>query len=423
MKLKIEHVLMTGIVACLATGTTLLIGNSYDAYGKTIAEQTEDTMLTKEVFAGSASFMRGNIETNEYLKNMVSDVTITAGSGTALTMAMENVVNVQAAPVEEVTAEAAQPQNSEWSNKVMAKVEDSANIRVNADSDSELVGRLPQGASAEIIERGNEWTKISSGKVTGFVKNDYLAFDDEAKQIADSIGKKATVTTETLRVRREANGEAEVVDLASAGDTFKVVSEEADWIAVEKDGTTGFVAAEFVAVDYNLISAKSIEEERAEERAKEEAEKKAIAKARAAEEKAAKKASKNVKVDTTQREALMAEADDVTLLAALIQVEAGGQSYECQLAVGSVIVNRVNSSRFPNSISGVIYQSGQFPGAHNGKVARVLANGVKSSCLSAANEALSGTNNIGSYLFFNTDRAVSKSRLNDYTVIDGECFY
>lgn len=83
----------------------------------------------------------------------------------------------------------------------------------------------------------------------------------------------------------------------------------------------------------------------------------------------------------------------------------------------------MNSSRFPDSISGVIYQSGQFPGAHNGKVARVLSNGVKSSCMNAANEALSGANNIGSYLFFNTSSAVSKSRLNDYTVIDGECFY
>ena len=59
------------------------------------------------------------------------------------------------------------------------------------------------------------------------------------------------------------------------------------------------------------------------------------------------------------------------------------------LAVATVIMNRVESSRFPNSISGVIYQSGQFTPARSGKLARVLSNGkISSSCYQAAAEAL-----------------------------------
>ncbi len=427
MKVNVKHMVPAGLAVCLITGSVMLFGNSFSTSDESAVIPNDKKVRTNEVFAGSASFMRENIEVkedNEESKNTVSDVSVAAGSANTLTATVENAEvpvvmsdEVTEQPVE-VTEQAAQPeeqsQPDEWSNKVMAKVEEEANIRANADAEGELVGHLPQGASADIVERGEEWTQISSGSVTGFVKNDYLAFNDEAKQIADTMGKKATVNTETLRVRKEANEESEVVSLASVGDSFKVVSEDVSWVAVSAEDTTGFVAAEYVTISYNLKTATSVEEERAEEQ-------KVIERAKAAEEKAAQKAKKNI--ETTKREAVMAEADETTLLAALIQVEAGGQSYECQLAVGSVIINRVNSSRFPNSISGVIYQSGQFPGAHNGKVARVISNGVKRSCINAANEVLSGTNNIGNYLFFNTSSAVSKGKLNDYIVIDGECFY
>lgn len=436
MKLKTKHLVLVTIAICFAI--TMVVGSNFTVFDadtakavKNTKDTTKETMLTKEVVAGSATFMRNTSVTDEDdSKKMVADVAVAAGSATVETATIEDKeVPVVAADdstgaatevTEEAVETAAQPEEDEWSGKVMAKVQESANIRANANEDGELVGHLPQGAAADIIEKGDEWTQISSGTVVGYVKNDYLAFNDEAKQIADSLGKVATVTTETLRVRKEASSDSEVVTLASVGDSLKVVSEDASWVAVTADDVTGYVASEFVSVSYNLGSATSIEEEKAAEEAKKAAEEKAAKKAA---EKEAKAESKSKQVETTQREAVEVSTDDATLLGALIQVEAGGQSYECQLAVASVIINRVNSSRFPDSISGVIYQSGQFPGAHNGKVARVLSNGVKSSCMNAANEALSGANNIGSYLFFNTSSAVSKSRLNDYTVIDGECFY
>ncbi len=71
--------------------------------------------------------------------------------------------------------------------------------------------------------------------------------------------------------------------------------------------------------------------------------------------------------------------DDTTLLAALIYCEAGNQSYEGMVAVGAVVVNRVNSSSFPNTISEVIYQSGQFGPASSGALATAIANGVPST--------------------------------------------
>ena len=77
---------------------------------------------------------------------------------------------------------------------------------------------------------------------------------------------------------------------------------------------------------------------------------------------------------------------DQYLLGAIIQCEAGGESYDGKLAVGSVVINRVKSSYFPNSVSGVIYQSGQFSPVASGRLAYRLEAGVDGSCLQAAQD-------------------------------------
>ena len=97
-----------------------------------------------------------------------------------------------------------------------------------------------------------------------------------------------------------------------------------------------------------------------------------------------------------------AGTDDTNLLAALIYCEAGNQSYEGMVAVGAVVMNRVASASFPNTISEVIYQSGQFTPASSGALASALANGVPSTCYDAAAAALSGENPVGGALYFNT---------------------
>jgi hypothetical protein len=94
---------------------------------------------------------------------------------------------------------------------------------------------------------------------------------------------------------------------------------------------------------------------------------------------------------------------EVALLAALIFCEAGNQLYEGKVAVGAVVMNRISSSRYPNTLEGVIYQRGQFTPAMTGKLARVLSSGrVPASCYDAAIDALNGAKPIGNALYFNT---------------------
>lgn len=97
-------------------------------------------------------------------------------------------------------------------------------------------------------------------------------------------------------------------------------------------------------------------------------EERAAEEARIAEEQAAQAAA----LEATQLEAANVMAGEQELLAALIYCEAGNQPYEGQVAVGAVVMNRVRSGSYPNTISEVIYQSGQFGPAMTGWLDSVL---------------------------------------------------
>ncbi len=131
-----------------------------------------------------------------------------------------------------------------------------------------------------------------------------------------------------------------------------------------------------------------------------------------------KKPSSGSSVNTSYGSAVTFTDEDITLLAALLECEAGSRNYEAVLAVASVVVNRMKSRYYPNTVQGVVYQSGQFPPAHDGKVDRVLARGVKPVCVQAATDALNGKNNVGSCLSF---RAASSGR--DGTIIGDNVFF
>lgn len=279
---------------------------------------------------------------------------------------------------------------SPWDTKLMPQVEEYLNIRTEASEESEPAGKLPKGASAEIIESGAEWTKIKSGSVEGYVKNEFCVTGKEAETLANELGTTyATAVTGGVRVRETASSEegVTILDVLEEGGKIKV-DKEAEavdgWVGVKVNDTTGYVSADYVTVELELGKAISIEEERAAIEAAE-AERKA---------KEAAQSQSSQSGGTTQRAAVAASYDDVTLLGALIQCEAGSECYEGQLAVGAVVMNRLRAG-YAGSISGVIYQSGQFTPALNGTMASVLASGVSGSCLQAAQQAIGGADNVG----------------------------
>lgn len=106
--------------------------------------------------------------------------------------------------------------------------------------------------------------------------------------------------------------------------------------------------------------------------------------------------------------------EEFQLLAKLVQVESGYESYEGQLAVANVILNRVASSNFPDSIKGVIYSGSQFPPAHNGLLAKASPN---ASVKKATKDALNGKNNVKGAVYFFNPKYANDSFMSSLTVI------
>ena len=91
--------------------------------------------------------------------------------------------------------------------------------------------------------------------------------------------------------------------------------------------------------------------------------------------------------------------DELLLMAGIIQAEAGSVSYPGMVAVGSVVMNRVNSPNFGNTIAGVVYAPYQFEPAGTGRLAIILAEGPVDSCMSVAKEVLEGKRNVPNLYF------------------------
>lgn len=323
--------------------------------------------------------------------------------------------------------------NSDYSNKIISYTNERLCMYAEPEYTSDVVGVMYSGTEADIVKLGSEWTEVTSGGVTGYIKNTDVLFGKEAQKIAETIGdKEAVAQTDGLVVYSEASASSSQVAELSKGESVGAYEECDGYVMVSYDGGYGYVKADGVSISYGLDSAISIEEEK-----KRQAEEAAAAAKKAAEEAAAKAAAaakeKYASVSTTARSSYSASADEIHLLAAIVYWESGWEPANGQLAVANVVLNRVLSSRFSqNTIASVIYAPGQFSGvAENGAPSARFQAVLNMSneqlnqrgCYDAAVTALSGQNNIGDLLFFINVRKANYNKYTSYTIINNHCFY
>lgn len=161
---------------------------------------------------------------------------------------------------------------SQYTNKAVADIYSTTtlNIRKQGTTESKIVGKMKKGNMATVLKKGDEWSKVRSGNVTGYVKNQYLVFGDEIENFASqNLKKVAKVETETLRVREKASTDAKIVTLVSEDDKLKVKNQTQDWAKVKVDGKTGYISKDYAKVTYSFGKAKSMKQIQAEEAAKE----------------------------------------------------------------------------------------------------------------------------------------------------------
>lgn len=282
---------------------------------------------------------------------------------------------------------------------VMSNVTNTLNVREEPSDEATITGKLYRDCGAVVLEKAEGWTKIKSGKLVGWARDEYLYFGEEAEAEALRVGYSiAVVESEAIRVREEANKESAVLGYAAHDEIFTVVEEvDENWLCVEYGEGVGYVLRELVSEEFSVDQGESMEEI-TERKMKEEAEKRKLVK---------------------YYGSMSATDYELLLLAALIYCEAGGEKYEGKLAVGAVVCNRVRSSSYADTLQGVIYASGQFTPAMTGKLDRVIAAGkVPQSCYDAAIEALGGYTNVGDCLYFRRNNGTRQG-----TVIGNHVFY
>lgn len=181
--------------------------------------------------------------------------------------------NTEVSTVAEVSAQPAEIETKEVkveSDQVVANIDSYLNIRSESNEDSEVVGKFYNGNVGTIVDKGDEWSLVSSGNAYGYVKNDYLLFGSDAEAyIENNCDQVAKVTAETLNIRAEESTDSEVVDLKDEGESLTILGQENGWYKVAvTDEQAGYVSSDFVYVDYVYETAVTVEEEQAAEEAR-----------------------------------------------------------------------------------------------------------------------------------------------------------
>ena len=153
--------------------------------------------------------------------------------------------------------------NANWgyTNLGIADVSDNLNVRAAAAEDGKLVGKLPKAAACEVLDMDDTWVHIKSGSVEGYVSREYLLTGIPAKHRAEELATTvARVTTDSLKVRAEANTDSEVITMVPMGEELEVAAVEGDWVRVLLDNEEAYVSAEFVEVSAELGTAVTMSE-------------------------------------------------------------------------------------------------------------------------------------------------------------------
>ena len=266
---------------------------------------------------------------------------------------------------------------------VMANVKHVLNVREEPSENSERIGKMYADCGGMILDRQDGWTLLRSGNLTGWCSDEYLVFGQDAEEMAAGVGvTTATVVSGGLRVRQEPGLEGKVLGILDEGDALEVIEDYEDgdeWVTIDYEGSNGYVSAAYVTVEFVVDTGETMQE---------------IADREAAEKAARKEKYRDLGSYT-------ADVDDLTLLAALIYCEAGNQPEDGKIAVGAVVMNRLNCASYPDTLRGVIGASGQFSPVASGFLAKVLSrNKIPQSCYDAAARAMAGETTVGSAMHF-----------------------
>lgn len=142
-----------------------------------------------------------------------------------------------------------------------------------ASTDSEKAGTMEAGDGADVVAETEDWYQIVSGQTNGYIrKTDVITGTQAAVAVIEQLGMQAVVDVEVMNIRLDSSTDADILDVAAAGNTYQLLESGKEWTKILYiDGVTaGYVATEFIHVEPAIGVALSVEEEAAIRAAEEE---------------------------------------------------------------------------------------------------------------------------------------------------------
>lgn len=237
---------------CVVTAFAVVVGAVvFGNTNKNITNTDKPEKSTEQLTAGVTSKINSCL---------VDNYSITAG----VTLKLLNQTNVSDFETDIVAASEDDGMICGYKNLGIANItEGNLNVRKKASSESDIVGKMTKHNACEILEEKDGWYKIKSGKVSGYVKADYILTDDAALAIAkEEVQNIATVeNTQTLRVRSNPDTEASTIQLIGLGEEMVVIEDANGWYKVEADDDQeGYISADYASVSQKLPTAKTVTE-------------------------------------------------------------------------------------------------------------------------------------------------------------------
>lgn len=230
------------------------------------AEAAEETGMAQQEEAGKGAD-EGSVLLSGGIQTYLDGIGTTAGSGDHVIMAVTATAAL-ITPDGQVLVETAS--ENEYADLAIADVTNYVNVRMEANTDSAIVGKIYDGAVAQILEtvdgEDGQWFRIVSGNVEGYIKSEFFLYGNAAAEVIDQyVTRYAMVLADRLNVRENPDIGAKRIGFVDNGERVRILEPGSEWLKVQyTENMSGYVAAEYVTVVEEFVYAKTLEEEAAE---------------------------------------------------------------------------------------------------------------------------------------------------------------
>lgn len=174
------------------------------------------------------------------------------------------------AETEETVESQEETEENEYADLAIAQVSNYVNVRSLPNTDSDIVGKIYNGAVAQVLSvtgEDHDWFQIVSGNVEGYIKAEFFLYGDAAAEVIDQyVTRYANVIADRLNVREQPSTESKRIGYIDNGERVQLLENQGEWLRVQyTDGKEGYVSSQYVTISEEFVYGKTLEEEAKEQ--------------------------------------------------------------------------------------------------------------------------------------------------------------